>query len=140
MANAQSDLDPGDEARHHGDRLGFPHGVSDGTQADSASPAPGEPVAFDGSQINVVTGDGTDDVAGILFTYQVYGESTHDGPWVRGDRDATVAVRGSYVADLSAYVDGTATVTVGGVLGPNGEIFVKNEIDATNNIYEVVLR
>jgi len=142
MANVQSDLDAGDEGRHTGDRLGFPHPVPDGTAEDDVAangPDEGIPVAFDGTDIATVTGDNSDDVAGIVFTYQYYGDSTN-GPYVRGDRDATVAVRGSYVADLTPYVDGTATVAEGGSLGANGEIYVKNTIDAGNNLYEVVLR
>jgi hypothetical protein len=139
MANAQEDLDPGDETRHTGDRIGFPHNVSDGTARDQVSgePLEGDPVAFDGSTITQVTGDGSDDVAGIVFTYQYYGDQRH-GPFIRGDRDATLATRGAYVADLSVYEDGAATVQEGGTLGNNGEIFVKHNIDGS--LYEVLLR
>ena len=143
MANAQGDLDAGDEARHTGDRVGFPHAVSDGTALEDAGLDEGVPVTFDGTDIAEVgggTADGTEDVAGILFTLPVYGDSNY-GPLVRGDRDATVAVRGQYVADLSAYVDGSATdPSEGSYVDDNGDIYVKNEIDADNNIYEVALR
>ncbi len=138
MANAQSDLDAGDEARHTGDRLGFPHNVSDGTAVDSASPAIGKLVTYDGTDIAAVTGDNSDSVAGVLFTYQVYGES-NNGPYVRGDRDATVGVRGSYVADLTEHSN-NAGVTVGEHLGADNKVYVKNAINASNNIYEVVIR
>lgn len=133
MANAQSDLDPGDEARRHGDRLGFPHPVSDGTALDNVSNLdPGVPVKFDGTDIAESTAV-SDDIVGILWTLPVYGDSTH-GPYVDGDKDATVAVRGSYIADLTDF-----SPTVGSYLDDNNKIYVKNQIGSSNN-YEVLLR
>lgn len=138
---AFEDLDAGDESRHHGDRIGFPHPVSDGTSLDSASLDEGVIVTYGGDDIAEVTGDDSDDVAGVLFTLPVDGDSSRAGPYVRGDRDATVGVRGSYIADLGAYVTSTdTTVAEGNALGPNGEVYVKEVVDAGNNIYEVILR
>jgi hypothetical protein len=37
-------------------------------------------------------------------------------------------------------VNDTVTVEAGAVLGPNGEITVKDVVDDTNDVYEVVLR
>lgn len=134
MANAQTDLDAGDETRHTGDRLGFPHPVTDGTAlSDVSNLDPGVPVTFDGTDIAESTA-AADDIVGILFTLPVYGDSTH-GPFVDGDKDATVAVRGSYVADLSDF-----SPTVGTYLDDNNNIYVKAEVDSTENHYEVILR
>jgi hypothetical protein len=133
MANAQPDLDAGDETRHTGDRLGFPHPVSDGTSLSNVSNLEeGVLVTFDGTDIAEST-RATDDIVGVLFTLPVYGETTHGGPYVRGDKQATVAVRGSYVADLSDF-----SPTVGTYLDDNGDVFVKAQVDGDK--YEVILR
>jgi hypothetical protein len=134
MAEAQGDLDPGDETRNTGDRLGFAHPVSDGTALDDVSNLdPGVPVTYDGTDISESTA-AADDIVGILYTLPVYGESTR-GPYVRGDKDATVAVRGSYVADLTDF-----SPTVGTYLDDNNNIYVFAEVDSSNNHYEVILR
>jgi hypothetical protein len=133
MANAQSDLDAGDETRHTGDRLGFPHPVSDGTAlSDVSNLEEGVLVRHDGTDIQEVADPSTETVLGVLYTLPVYGDSTH-GPFVNGDKDATVAVRGSYVADLSDL-----SPTVGSYLDANGDVFVK--ADLGNGKYEVILR
>lgn len=139
MANTTND-EPGNDARHTGDRLGFPHPVDDETAlADARSTLPeGTVVTHDGTDIAEVTGDGTDTVLGVLYTLPVYGDSSRNGPYVRGDRDATVAVRGSYTADLSAYENGSATVTVGEYVDDNGDLFVTANIEGS--VYEVMLR
>jgi hypothetical protein len=134
MAEAQGDLDPGDETRNTGDRLGFPHPVSGGTALDDVSNLdPGVPVTYDGTDIAEST-SASDDIVGILYTLPVYGESTR-GPYVRGDKDATVAVRGSYVADLTDF----STPTVGTYLDDNSNVYVFAEVDSSNNYYEVIV-
>lgn len=129
-------LDPGDETRRDGDHIAYPHPDSDGTALDSVTIARGRVVTHDGTDLAEVTGDNTDDALGVLQNYDVSGDT---GSEVVGP-DATVGVSGAYKADLTAYVDGTATVAVGNFLGNNGEIFVSEAIDATNNLYEVVVR
>lgn len=140
MANTPND-EPGNDARHTGDRLGFPHPVADGTSLEDArSTLPeGCLVTHDGTDIAEVTGSGADAVLGVLYTLPVEGQSRRGGPYVRGDRDATVAVRGSYTADLTAYV-GNGGVTVGDYVDDAGNVFVKAEVDADNNVYEVIVR
>lgn len=134
MANTTNDQ-PGNEARHHGDRLGFPHPVSDGTALDDVSNLdPGVPVTFDGTDLAESTAV-SDDHVGILLTLPVYGDSSRSGPYVDGDKDATVGVRGSYTADLTDF-----SPTVGTYLDDNNNIYVKAEIDSTNNVYEVIVR
>jgi len=133
MANFD-DLDPGDETRTHGDYVGFAHPDSDGTSVDSVTIARGRVVSYDGTQLAEVTGDNSDDVCGVLANYDVYGE----GEEVQGD--ANVKTRGEVLADLTAYVDGTATVSAGSALGANGQIYVEEEVDSTNNLYRVQVR
>ena len=140
MANTPND-EPGNDARHTGDRLGFPHSVADGKSLDDAHAddiGEGVPVTLDGNNeiAPVSTGDGSDTVVGILYTLPVEGQSRRGGPYVRGDRDATVAVRGQYTADLGAY----DTVNVGEYVDSAQNVFVKAEIDADNDVYEVMVR
>ena len=144
MATTPND-EPGNDARDTGDRLGFPHPITSGAddyvsleEARSTLPE-GCVVTHDGTDIAEVA-DNSEAVLGILYTLPVYGDSSRAGPYVREDRDATVAVRGSYTADLTPYVEGSPTVEAGAVLGPNGEITVKDVVDDTNNVYEVIVR
>ena len=141
MANTPND-EPGNDARHTGDRIGFPHGVADGVEYDSASLDPGVLVAFDPSagdegELTAVTGVG-EDVAGVLYTLPVEGQSRRGGPYVRGDRDATVAVRGQYTADLSEFETDEGDVTTGAYLDDNATVYVKHHI--AGSVYEVMLR
>ena len=135
MAN-WDDLDPGDETRRFGDYVGYPHPDPDGTAVDSVTIPRGRVVAYDGTELSEVTGDNTDDVCGVLANYDVYGD--YGAEKVAGD--ANVKCRGEVKADLTAYVNGTATVTEGGALGANGQIYVVEEIDAGNNLYRVQVR
>lgn len=130
------DLDAGDETRRNGDYVGFAHPDSDGTALDSVTIPQGRVVAFDGTDLQEVVGDNTSDVAGVLSNYDVYGDTGNEK--VAGD--ANVKVRGEVIADLTAYANGTATVAEGGVLGANGEIYVVEAVDASNNIYRVQVR
>ena len=146
MATTPND-EPGNDARDTGDRLGFPHPITSGEDdyvslEDARSTLPeGCVVTHDGTNIAEVDGGGTDDVLGILYTLPVYGDSSRAGPYVREDRDATVAVRGSYTADLGPYVTNAGgTLDPGTVLGNNGRIFVKDVVDDTNDVYEVIVR
>lgn len=137
MANTPND-EPGNEARHHGDRLGFPHPVADGTSLDDAHSntiAEGAIVYHDGSEIQEATdlsGSG-EDALGVLFTLPVSGDSSRAGPYVEGDKDATVGYRGSYTADLSNF-----SPTVGTYLDDAQNVFVKAQIDG--DVYEVMIR
>lgn len=130
------DVDAGDETRRDGDHVAFAHPDGDGTALDSVTLARGVPVAYDGTDLQAVTGDGTDDVAGILQNYDVSGDT---GSEVVGP-DATVAVGGTVKADLTVYANGTATVAVGSYVDDANDIYVVDAIDASNNIYEVRVR
>ena len=127
---AFSDLDPGDETRRNGDYVAFPHADSDGTALDSVTISRGEPVTYDGASLSAA-GATTDDIAGILANYDVYGDTGSEevGP------DATVKVRGEVIADLSAFAP-----TVGTYLDDNADVFVVEEVDSTNNYYRVQVR
>lgn len=129
---AFEDLDPGDETRRNGDEIGFPHPDADGTAIDSVTIARGRVVAYDGTDLAEVTGDNSDAPAGVLKNYNVADDEVYG--------EATVKTRGAVKADLTAYADGSATVAVGSSLGANGEIYVAEEIDASNNLYEVFVR
>jgi hypothetical protein len=131
--NAQA----GDETRRNGDYIGLPHPDGEVRLSNVTLPK-GEVVTHDGTDLAKVTGSGDDNVVGVVYEYDVFGDSPD--PLVRGDRDATVKTRGAVVADLSVYVSGTATVNVGGTLGPNGEILVLEEVENGSNLYEVLVR
>lgn len=135
---AFEDLDAGDETRRDGDHIAFPHPDGDGTALDSVTIAQGRVVTYDGTDLAEVTGDDTDTVAGVLQNYDVSGDT---GSEVVGP-DATVGTQGAYKADLTAYADNGTGVTVaeGNAVGPNGEIYIAEAIDAANNLYEVVVR
>jgi len=139
MANTPND-EPGNDARHTGDRLGFPHPVEDGKSVDDAHAddiAEGALVYHDGTEIQEAddVGSSGQDVLGVLYTLPVEGQSRRGGPYVRGDRDATVAVRGQYTADLSTV---SQTPTVGEYLDDAQNVFVKHQIDG--DVYEVMVR
>jgi hypothetical protein len=128
---------PGDETRRNGDYIGLPHPDGEVRLSNVTLPK-GKVVTYDGTDIGEVTGDNNDPVTGVVYEYDVFGDSPD--PYVRGDRDATVKTRGAVVADLSEYVGGTANVNVGGTLGPNGEILVLEEVENGTNLYEVLVR
>lgn len=129
---------PGDETRRNGDYLGLPHPDGEIRLSEVTVPK-GKVVTYDGT-VARVTGDGSKPVAGVLYEYDVFGDSPD--PLVRGDRDATVKTRGAVVADLSEYAgNGTGTsVAEGNTLGPNGEILVLEEVENGTNLYEVLVR
>lgn len=129
-------LDAGDETRKNGDYVGFPHPDADGTALDNVTIPQGRVVTYDGTDLGEVVGDGTSNVAGVLANYDVSGDTGQEE--VHGD--ANVKVRGEVLADLTAYVNGTATVAEGATLGANGEVFVVEEVDADNNLYRVQVR
>ena len=140
MANTPND-EPGNDARHTGDRLGFPHAVADGKSLDDAHTddiSEGALVTWDGTANG---GDGavveatasSDAVVGVLYTLPVEGQSRRGGPYVRGDRDATIAVRGQYTADLSGL-----GASVGDYVDDAGNVFVKHNIEG--DVYEVMVR
>jgi len=126
------DLDAGDEARRNGDYVSFPHPDSEGDALSGVTIAQGAPVAYDGTDLALVTGDDTDEVTGILANYDVYGDTGQE----KVGAEANVKMRGEVKADLSAY----NSVTVGAANGPNGEIYVVEELDADNNLYRVQVR
>lgn len=129
--------EPGDETRRNGDYVGLPHTTSeDGT----GGPVEGKPVTFDGSTISeaAVDGGGTgDNIFGVLYTYQYFGDSSRDGPYIRTERNATVKTSGTVVVDLG---DVSASPSEGDALGPNGEMLVLNQMQDNANHYEVLLR
>lgn len=114
MAGVQH-VDGGDEVRRHGDTVGVPHSESDGTLVSNAAVQPGDAVAYDGTSISQATQG--DEIFGVLVNYQVYGDST-DGHKIRGDVDATVAVRGNHKARVSGDV--SAGDALGSVDDTNG--------------------
>ena len=138
MATTPND-EPGNDARDTGDRLGFPHPISSAegedyvSLEDARSTLPeGCLVTYDGA--NIAQAGDTDSITGVLYTLPVYGDSSRAGPYVREDRDATVAVRGSYTADLSNFTDPSA----GDYLGANNNVLVKANI--SGDVYEVIVR
>lgn len=135
-------LNVGDETRRHGDYIGFEQSVvSDGTAvADLGSFDRGVPVTGDGSGgVQEATDPAADDVAGILYAFDVYGDSSNAGPYVDGDSKVTVKTSGSVIADLSGFTS-VAEADEGTAVGPNGELLVVEVLDASNDIAEVLLR
>jgi len=130
------DLDNGDETRRNGDYIGLAHGNSDGSALDSATPAIGVPVTYDGTAIAAAASG--ESVAGVLYDYDVYGDFQNQKI---SDQDATVKTRGAVKADVSGMV--AAGITAGDTLGANGELYVLEvlETDGGNNeIAEVLVR
>ena len=140
MANTPND-EPGNEARHTGDRLGFPHGVEPGKSLDAAYAddiAEGALVYHDGSVVQEAGDLSANPALGVLLTLPVEGDSSREGPYVRGDRDATIGVRGQYTADLSNFETDVGDVTTGAYLDPAQNVFVKANIEGS--VYEVMVR
>jgi hypothetical protein len=133
---AFEDLDVGDETRRDGDYVSFPHPDSEGTELSAVTISRGVPVKYDGTDLNTLSGDGTDDVTGILTNYDVYGDTGKEkvGP------EATVGMGGTFKADLSVWANGSATVAVGSYVDDANDVFVVEAVDAANNIYEVRVR
>lgn len=123
-------LDAGDETRRHGDYVGFPHPDADGTALDSVTIPRGVPVTYDGTDLAESTAT-SDLMVGILANYDVYGDTGNEK--VKGD--ANVKYRGECLADLTDF-----SPTVGTYLDGNGDIFVAEEVDSSNNIYRVQVR
>ena len=143
-------LNVGDETRRHGDYVGLPHGETDGTSVGSVSgPDRGVPVVYDGGNDELVAYDadassglssGQGPIAGVLYAFDVYGDSSNAGPYIDGDSDATVKTSGTVLADLGQGAGGVADGDEGTALGPNGELLILEVVDASNNIAEVLLR
>lgn len=132
MVELNTGLDAGDETRHRGDYLGFPHTEADGTAiGDIVGPVEGEFVTLDANgdiAAAAVPGDntGTDNLVGVLYTYPYYGDSSNAGPYVRGGRDATVKTGGTVVVDFSNVA---ASPSAGDRLGPFGEALVLTDVN-----------
>jgi hypothetical protein len=127
-------LDAGDETRRNGDYVAFDHPNGSGTSLSGVTIDRGRVVKFDGDELAEVTGDNSDEVAGVLANYEVSGDT---GKEVVGE-EANVKMRGEVLADLTAYVDGGATVTEGSSLGSNNNIYVIESV--RNNLYRVQVR
>jgi hypothetical protein len=137
MANTTNDQ-PGNDARNTGDRLGFPHPVADETSLDDAhtnTVAEGAIVYHDGTQIQESADLSVNPALGVLLNLPVYGDSSRAGPYVDGNKTATVGYRGSYTADLSTV---SQTPTVGTYLDPAQNVFVKANVEG--DVYEVMVR
>jgi len=131
--NAQA----GDESRRHGDYISLPDTEveEDGTNAVGA----GVPVTYNGTTISAATVDGAaggESIVGILHTYQYFGDSSRDGPYIRTDQDPTIKTSGAVYADLSGI---SASPSAGDTLGPNGELLVLEDTQ-TSGVYEVLIR
>lgn len=143
MANEDfSDLDPGDETRRHGDYIGLPHPVADGTAYDdidaSTNPVGGHPVVYDGTDIATAASTDTN-VVGVVFTLPVSGDSSRSGPYVEGDEEATVKTSGTVVADFS-NAGGVAEADEGTYWDDGSQVYLLNVFDASNDIAEVLLK
>lgn len=134
-------LNVGDETRRHGDYVGLPHTVSDGTAVGSLGALDrGAPVNLDGDGNLDVAASG-EAVVGVLYAFDVYGDSSRDGPYVDGDSDATVKTSGTVIADVAPMVSGA--VSAGDVLGANGELVVLEVLESDGGdteVAEVLLR
>lgn len=145
MAGLQDTL-AGSETRRHGDTVGLPHAVPDGTRIDSLSgndqPEPGDVVGYDGSKIVKADSTTDTDIIGVLVNYSTYGAS-HQVEKVKGDTDATVAVQGTYKAKADDGISGGSYVGAGTTEGQfaTGSDFrvVDSYDDGTQNWVEVVL-
>lgn len=95
MAEADyDDLDYGDETRGEAvQTVGLPHGAPESGADGEDHPVEGMVVSVNGDGELAPAADG-ENAVGVLYTYQYFGDSSHDGPYVRTDRDATVAVGG----------------------------------------------
>jgi len=133
---AFEDLDAGDETRRNGDYVAFDHPDGEGTDLSGVTIARGAPVTYDGTDLALVTGDNSDDVAGILSNYDVSGDTGQETVGA----EANVKFRGEVKADLTAYADGSATISVGGFLGNSDTLYVVEELDADDNLYRVQVR
>ena len=130
--------EPGDTTRRNGDYISLPDPdvEEDGTNAIGE----GVPVTFDGSTISAAAVDGAgggDPIFGVVYTYQYFGDSSRDGPYIDTDRDPTIKTSGTVVADLSGI---GASPSPGDTLGPNGEMLVLQESNSGTDHYEVLLR
>lgn len=97
------DTEAGDETRRHGHTVSVPHDQQAGGVYDVAE---GEAVSVDGSG-NIKQAEEGDVVLGVLHEYPVAGENDT----IRQDREAVVAVMGTYKAKV------TANVSAGSALG-----------------------
>lgn len=120
------DLSPGDETRRNGDYVGLPHNGADIVE--------GEFVDLGSDGIEAVTAPESDDIVGVLYTYQ-YFHDADGGEKVDQERDATVKTSGTVKADVSGITDAGA----GDVLGANGEAVILSEPD-DDGYAEVLLR
>ena len=133
------DLDYGDEIR--GESVQTVHGEHEAPEsgpdyANAGDPLEGMVVAIDNDGFikaaDVNEGNGGTEGFGVLYTYQYFGDSSRDGPYIRTDRPATVAVGGKLKVHVTGANDTLAAVEAGdsvavtdtggdgiaGVLGP----------------------
>ena len=131
--NAQA----GDESRRHGDYISLP---DTDVEEDGRNAVPaGAPVAYDGTTVSAAAVDGSgggDPIVGVLHTYQYFGDSSRDGPYIRTDQDPTIKTRGAVYADFSGVA---ASPSAGETLGPNDKILVLEDTK-TSGVYEVLIR
>lgn len=106
------ELDYGDEVRGEAlQTVGLPHGS---TQASDLPE--GTAVAWDSGADEIVAATDGDDVIGVLYTYQYYGENNS----IRTDRNATVAVGGKVKA--RCHDDVVVGAVAVGANGADGEL------------------
>jgi hypothetical protein len=126
-------LDAGDETRRNGDYVAFPHPDGAGTALDSVTIARGEPVKYDGTDLELADAD-ADVITGILANYDVYGDTGQE----EVEEEANVKMRGEVLADLTNW--GGTSPSVGSYLDDSNVVYVVEEVDADDNIYRVQVR
>jgi hypothetical protein len=126
-------LDAGDETRRNGDYVGFPHPDGADTDLDSVTIARGEPVKYDGTDLELADAD-ADEIAGILANYNVYGDTGKE----KVKEEANVKMRGEVLADLTNW--GGTGPSEGAYLDDAQTVYVVQEVDAANNLYRVQVR
>lgn len=129
------DLDYGDEVRGEAlQTVGLPHNTN---EDGSGGPDEGQPVAWDesaGSDGAIVAADASAglEAIGVLYTYNYYGDSSRDGPYIRTDRNATVAVGGKVKARMDSSGIEPGPVTADATSGSAGTFNASDADDSSN--------
>lgn len=82
-------------------------------------------------------GNGGTEAFGVLYTYQYFGDSSRDGPYVRTDRPATVAVGGKLKVHVESGVSAGDSLAVGDSGGSGVPGVLTAATDDTSNFMAV---